>query len=119
MSDLIPSCTLAQLSMVLHAKDKNPHFDLRQAVRAALADSASLEEIMSVGARLIALQNMIAANPSLLSGTNASGKLPAIHVALLRAAARTPLEKSVLVNELCFDAAAFDAVLKEESYSQT
>ena len=119
MSDFIPPCTLAQLHMVLHATDKNPHFDLPQAMRAALADNASLEEKMSVGARLIALQNMIAANPSLLSGTDASGKRPTFHVAVLRAAARTPLEKSVLVNELCFDVASFNAVLKDESYGQT
>lgn len=119
MSDLIPPCTLAQLRMVYHAKEKNPHFDLRQAVRAALADNASLEEMVSVGARLIALQNMIVANPSLSSRTDASGKARPVHVAVLRAAARAPLETSVLVNELCFDAAAFNAVLKEESYSQT
>jgi len=119
MSDLIPPCTFAQLRMVLHAKDKNPHFDLRQAMRAGLGDNASPEDVLSVGARLIALQNMIAANPSLRSGADASGKLPTIHVAVFRAAARTPLEKSALVNELCFDVAAFNAVLKEESYSQT
>jgi len=105
--------------MVYHVKDKNPHFDLRQAVRAALADNASLEEMLSVGARLVALQNIIAANPPLRSGTHATGKLPTIHVAVLRAAARAPLERSVLVNELCFDAEAFNAVFKEESYSQT
>lgn len=119
MSDLIPPCTLAQLRMVYHAKEKNPHFDLRQAVRAALADNASLDEMVSVGARLIALQNMITANPSLSTRTDASGKVRPIHVAVLRAAARAPLEPSVLVNELCFDVAVFNAVLKEESYSQT
>ena len=117
MSDLIPPCTFAQLRMVLHTKEKNPHFDIRQALRAALGDNASPEETMSVAARLIALQNIIAANPSLMSGTHAPGMPPKIHVADFRAAARAPLEKSVLVNEIYFDPADFNAVLKEESYS--
>ena len=119
MSDLIPPCTLSQLRMAHHAKDKNPRIDIREAVRAALGDDASPEAMVSVAARLIALQNMLVADPSLTTGTHSSGKLPTIHVAVLRAAARAPLEKSVFVHEVCFDPAAFNAALKEESYGRS
>lgn len=114
MSDTIPSCTLQQLLMVQHAKAKQPELDLPRAIQKAMPEATD-EQKLCVAARLIALQNMLRANPSLVSGTLGLTNVTNVNVAIFRAAARAPLEKGVFVHETNFEVASFNAVLREES----
>lgn len=114
MSNAIPSCTLQQLLMVQHAKAKQPELELPQAIQKAIPEATD-EQKLSVMARLVALQNMLRANPSLVSGTVEPSKATNVNVAVFRAAARAPLEKGVFVHETSFDVASFNAVLRDES----
>ena len=68
MSDSIPPCTVQQLIMVQHAKAKQPNLDLFKAINTAIPEATD-DQKLSVMARLIALQNMLKANPSLGAGT--------------------------------------------------
>lgn len=118
MTDAVPPCTVQQFIMVQHAKARQPNLDLPQAIQTALTD-ASNEQKLSVMARIVALQNMLRANPSLGVAAVEPGKQANVNIVLYRTAARAPLEKGVFVHETAFDVAAFNAVLKEESRGQT
>jgi hypothetical protein len=117
MTDIFPPCTIEQFIQVQHAKAKQPALELPHAIQAALPDATD-DQKLSVMARLIALQNMLKANPALGVTNVEPGKQGKVNVALYRTAARTPLRKSVFVHETSFDVTAFSAVLKEESYGQ-
>lgn len=117
MSGIVSPCTMQQLLMVLHAKTKQPAIDLARAIQVAIPEATN-EQKLSVAARLIALQNMLAANPSLKTATVEPGKVSTFNVAVLRAAARAPLERSVFVHETAFEVMNFNAVLREESLGQ-
>jgi hypothetical protein len=114
MTDSIPPCTVQQLIMVQHAKAKQPNLELPRAIQTAIPEATD-DQKLSVMARVIALQNMLKANPSLGAGTVEPGKPSTINVALLRTAARAPLEKSIFVHEVSFDVTTFNEVLREES----
>lgn len=114
MSATVPSCTLQQLLMVQHAKAKQPELDLPRAIQKAIPEATD-EQKLSVMARLVGLQNMLRANPSLVSGTLEPSKATNVNVAVFRAAARAPLERGVFVHETNFDVTSFNAVLREES----
>jgi hypothetical protein len=114
MSATVPSCTLQQLLVVQHAKAKQPELDLPRAIQKAIPEATN-EQKLSVMARLVGLQNMLRANPSLASGTVEPSKATNVSIAVFRTAARAPLERSVFVHETNFDVTSFNAVLREES----
>jgi hypothetical protein len=112
MSVPIPATTLANILAVQHAKSRNPHYDIRQAVYAAMGD-ATVEEKMSVAARLIALSNLLLLQPELQSKPTETGSV--VHVSVMRAAARAPLLPTERPALLLFELDSFLKVLAEES----
>jgi len=114
MVDLIPPTKLEYILRVQHAKNRQPSLDLGQAIRSALP-GCTREEKLSVGSRLLALQNMPLANPSLKSSTVGEQQSSVVSDVVLKAAARAPLRKTKLANDLAFDEAAFRKILREEA----
>lgn len=120
MSKPIPPATLEHILMVDHAKRGEPNLDLSQAVQTAIGSTATNEEMVSAASRLVALTDILVANPELKPWLIESGRVQStVDVAVLKAAARAPLFRAQFPADLVFDLETFKTVLREEGQPQS
>lgn len=99
--------------MIEEAKRKQPHLELSHAVRSALRESATNEQMMSVASRLVALTNLLLLRPELQRSATDVGAI--VDLPVLKVAAHAPLFQASRPALLMFELGSFLAVLSEES----
>jgi hypothetical protein len=116
MSKPFPPAKLEHILMANHASRGQPNLDLGQAARTAIGSTATREEMLRVAARVVALTNILIANPELKPWLIESGRdQSTVDIAVLKAAARAPLFQTQFPTDLAFDLEKFKAILLEES----